>query len=242
MEDELAAVKRVSTNIKSLDKILCGGVPKGFNGVIAGPAGSMKTSIAFNILHHAAQGGVNSVFFSLEQMTSTLIQQMDTMGMSTRGVEDNIIIMDIGVLRRGEKMLKDTDLAEIDWCESLISQIKGYKKLMNIELCVIDSLNVLMTLTPPDDDVRSKIFHFMRELRELGITTFIISESANGEEMYVESDVVRYVSDGLIITSFEKSDRYRTRLLQVAKMRITAHPTDLYPLLFDENLFDIITK
>ena len=113
---------------------------------------------------------------------------------------------------------------------------------MNIELCVIDSLNVLMTLTPPDDDVRSKIFHFMRELRELGITTFIISESANGEEMYVESDVVRYVSDGLIITSFEKSDRYRTRLLQVAKMRITAHPTDLYPLLFDENLFDIITK
>ncbi|MCK5309484.1 MAG: AAA family ATPase [Thermoplasmata archaeon] len=242
MDDELAAMERVSTNIKSLDDILCGGIPKGYSVVIAGPAGSMKTSLAFNILHHAAKNGTNSVFFSLEQMSSTLIQQMETMGMSIRDVEDNIIIMDIGVLRRGEKILKDTDLTEIDWCESLISQIKGYKKLMNIEICVIDSLNVLMTLTPSDDDVRSKIFHFMRELRELGVTTFIISESANGEAMYVESDVVRYVCDGLITTSFEKSDRYRTRLLQVAKMRTTSHPTDLYPLLFDENQFNIITK
>ena len=242
MVDELASVERISTNIKSLDDILCGGIPKGFNVVIAGPAGSMKTSLAFNILHHAAHNGINSVFFSLEQMTSTLIQQMETMGMGIRDVEDNIIIMDIGVLRRGEKILKDTDLTEIDWCESLLSQIKGYKKLMNIEICVIDSLNVLMTLTPSDADVRSKIFHFMRELRELGVTTFIISESANGEAMYVESDVVRYVCDGLITTSFEKSDRYRTRLLQVAKMRTTSHPTDLYPLLFDDNQFNIITK
>ena len=242
MVDELASVERISTNIKSLDDILCGGIPKGFNVVIAGPAGSMKTSLAFNILHHAAHNGINSVFFSLEQMTSTLIQQMETMGMSIRDVEDNIIIMDIGVLRRGEKLLKDTDLAEIDWCESLLSQIKGYKKLMNIEICVVDSLNVLMTLTPPDADARSKMFHFMRELREMGITTIIISESANGEAMFVESDVVRYVCDGLITTSFEKSDRYRTRLLQVAKMRTTAHPTDLFPLLFDENQFNVITK
>jgi len=242
MVDELLAIERVDTNVKGLDEILQGGIPKGFNVVFAGPAGSMKTSLAFSILHNASSKGVKSVFFSLEQMTSTLIQQMSTMNMKIKDVEDDIIIMDIGVLRRGEKLLKDMELAEIDWCESLLSQIKGYKKLMNIELCVIDSLNVLMTLTSQDEDVRSKIFHFMRQLRELDMTTFIIAETPDGESLYFESDIVRYVSDGVIATSFEKNDRYRTRLLQVTKMRSTAHPTDLFPLLYDDGHFKIITK
>ena len=76
----------------------------------------------------------------------------------------------------------------------------------------------------------------------MNITSIIITETPDGETLYFESDIVRYVSDGMIITNFEKNDRYRTRLLQVAKMRSTAHPTDFYPLLFDDGQFKIITK
>ena len=44
-------IKRVKTFIKGLDKEIDGGIPKGSIVMIAGKPGTMKSSLAFNILY-----------------------------------------------------------------------------------------------------------------------------------------------------------------------------------------------
>lgn len=239
--ERLSEIKRIKTHIVNLDEKLNGGIPEDFIVSINGPAGSLKSSLAFNIMYMASMEGASTVYFSLEQLTSSLIQQMRGMNMDIEKVEDKMTLLDIGVLRRGISLLKETPLDRIDWSASILSQIRALKEMSDVKIAAIDSLNVLTTFTPPDQ-IRTKLFHFFRELKTLQVTVLIISESHDGFHGVPETEAIRYLSDGLINVSIEKKDRATTRLLQVAKLRSTDHPTDYYPLLFDKTRFKVLTQ
>jgi len=240
-DGELMEIKRVPTRIAGLDEKLQGGIPENFNVVICGPVGTLKSSIAFSILYNAAKEDIPGIYFSLEQMTSTLLMQMKTMNMDHSEVANRMTVLDIGLMRRGQKALEDIPLEELDWAQSIVTQIKAYQKMMGIELCVIDSINVLETFTDTNL-MRSKYFHLLRELKEIGMTTILISERPDGDDVYPASDVLRYQADGLIALHLERKERHTTRLLQVAKMRMTDHPTDFYPLLYGHGKFKILVN
>ena len=233
-------VRRVKTHVSGLDEQLGGGMPEGFNVVIWGPVGTLKSSIAFSIMYRNAMEGKRGVYFSLEQMSSTLFQQACTMNMDINNVKDKMTVLDIGTLRRTTETLPETESTDIDWSVVILNQIRALDEMEKVDLVVVDSLNVL-TMFTDKEEIRKNMFHLFRELKEMGLTALLIVEGPE-EHIITANHVFKYLADGLIFLSIERKDRSTTRLLQVVKMRSTDHPTDFYPLLFDKEKFKILTK
>ena len=162
------------------------------------------------------------------------------MNMDINRVKEHMTVLDIGTLRRTTETLPDTGDCDIDWGVVILNQIKALKETSQIDLVVVDSLNVLTMFTGAGE-IRKGMFHFFREMKELGMTALLIVEGPE-EHIITENHVFKYLADGLIFLSIERKDRSTTRLLQVVKMRSTDHPTDLFPLLFDKERFKILTK
>src|SRR5512141_3167950 len=62
--------------INGLDENIQGGIPEGHIALISGAAGTMKSSLAFNVLYHEAVNGNNGLYISLEQSSESLINHM----------------------------------------------------------------------------------------------------------------------------------------------------------------------
>ncbi|MCK5038723.1 MAG: circadian clock protein KaiC, partial [Thermoplasmata archaeon] len=84
----MAEKERVKTYIQGLDEQLNGGIPKGHVCLVSGMPGTMKSSVAYNILHNNAKhGGKKGLYISLEQGRDSLIEHMDGLGMPIDEVE-----------------------------------------------------------------------------------------------------------------------------------------------------------
>src|SRR3989338_10025172 len=73
-------VEKIKTGIEKLDEILDGGIPKKHLVLITGTAGTMKSTLGFQILHKSALEGMNAVYLSLEQSAMSVMTQMSLMG------------------------------------------------------------------------------------------------------------------------------------------------------------------
>ena len=238
---EIKKVKgRVKTYIKDLDERMQGGIPQGYVVLVCGTAGSMKSSFTFNIIYNAAKHeGKKGLYVSLEQERCSLIRQMKKLGMNIKDVKELITLIE---LREPIKIgSKDTFFKKGDWMSVLLTQIQSYKKTMDFELLIIDSLDALYALTTIKDP-RTEIFHFFRGLRNLGITTFIITEMPQSRKEFGKYEVESFLSDGIIHLSIERLGNTVGRFVNIAKMRETKHATDFFPLVVDENGFAIIAK
>jgi len=239
---EIKKVKgRVKTYVKDLDERMEGGVPKGYVVLVCGTAGSMKSSFTFNILYNAAKNeNVKGLYVSLEQERGSLLRQMKKLGMNIKNVSHLVSLIELREpIKRG--VGKETLFKKGNWMDALLTQIQNYKKAIDFEILVIDSLDALYALTTIEDP-RTEIFHFFRGLRNLGITTFIITEMPQSRKEFGKYDVESFLSDGIIHLAIERLGNTVGRFVNIAKMRETRHATDFFPLVVDENGFAIIAK
>jgi len=239
---EIKKVKgRVKTYVKDLDERMEGGVPKGYVVLVCGTAGSMKSSFTFNILYNAAKNeNVKGLYVSLEQERGSLLRQMKKLGMNIKNVSHLVSLIELREpIKRG--VGKETLFKKGNWMDALLTQIQNYKKAIDFEILVIDSLDALYALTTIEDP-RTEIFHFFRGLRNLGITTFIITEMPQSKKEFGKYDVESFLSDGIIHLAIERLGNTVGRFVNIAKMRETRHATDFFPLVVDENGFAIIAK
>ena len=70
------ALERVATGIKGLDGMLCGGIPKRHNVLLAGGPGTGKSVLAFEFLYRGAKMGEKGVLISLEEKPDRIIEDM----------------------------------------------------------------------------------------------------------------------------------------------------------------------
>ena len=97
-----APAKRVRyrTYVDGFDENLNGGIPQGHTVIVAGAAGTMKSSLAYHILFmNAKRDGVNGLYISLEQSKQSLTRQMEGLGLKgdTLG---RLEVLDLTEIRR----------------------------------------------------------------------------------------------------------------------------------------------
>ena len=94
-------VNRIKTYVKGLDSVMQGGIPEGSVILVAGKPGTMKSSFAFNILYHNAnKEDLSGVYVTLEQGRESLLTNMDGLGMKLGGLEKEISVLDLGMIRK----------------------------------------------------------------------------------------------------------------------------------------------
>ncbi len=227
-------ITRVKTFIKGLDKEMSGGVPEGSVVLIAGKPGTMKSSLAFNILYHNANiDDVSGVYVTLEQSRESLLSNMDGLGMKLGGLEKEISVLDLGMIRK-----KLTQLTNQTWMEVFKMYIQNLKKNMDVKVVVIDSLPVLEVMARFQHP-REELFHFFEWLRDMDVTAFLITEMQQGSDQFCKYDE-DFLSDGIIHLDLKREGNQVNLFLGVVKMRQTGHKRGYSPLIFDKDGFEIV--
>jgi KaiC/GvpD/RAD55 family RecA-like ATPase len=231
----MVATKRIKTYIRGLDEHLQGGIPQGHTVLIAGKPGTMKSSVAYNILFHNAKTEKKSgVYVTLEQSRESVLDSMAGMGMELNGLEDQLSVLDLAMIRKKLKQL-----SKQSWIEVFKMYVNNLKGSMNVGLLVVDSLPVLGVMAKFEEP-RDDLFRFFEWLRDLGITCFLIAEMDQDKNKFCLHGE-DFLSDGIMHLDLRRDDRVVNLFLSIVKMRKTAHKRGYFPLIFDEGGFEVVT-
>lgn len=228
------ADERIQTFIKGLDENMEGGIPKGFIVLLTGMPGSMKSSVGWNILYNNAKHkDIKGIYITLEQDRDSLMEQMERLGMPVGDLENKLSVVDIGYLRLNADSMEYGD----SWGSVFRMYAENMKETQDYDILVIDSLAALEVLADVKNK-RAELFHMFGWLRELGVTTFIITEASSSQDIVRDED---FLADGVMHLDLRREGENVNLYLCVNKMRKTNHKRTYNPLIFDQSGFEIIS-
>ncbi len=229
MESELPLFQ---TYVEGLDRALGGGIPKGSTILVAGTPGTMKTSLILWIMHeNARSNGTRSLYVSLEQAADSLRAGAVRMGMSHLD-EAHVYLLDLGQLRRGMEQSESVK----DWITILLEIIKEAVNSTHYEVLALDSLEALYALTEMKNP-RREMFHFLTALKELDLTTFVITETPFGAQRLAQWGE-DFLADGILqLRQVEVGETDIQLRLRCVKMRWMNHDHNALALSHDGGKF-----
>ena len=222
---------RIRTFIHGFDEKLGGGIPTGSVVLLAGEPGTMKSTIAFNVLYqNALHDGRAGTYISLEQGLDSLTRHLRGMNLSPKDVESRVSIVDLGMIRRNLE-----GMAERAWIDIFKMYASNLKRSLNYELLVVDSLPVLEVMARFDNP-REDLFQLFEWLRDLKATTIVISEMKPGSEDFGKHGE-EFLSDAIIHLKMERVDDGNIqRRIRCVKMRGTTHSPNYYTLILQNGI------
>ncbi|MFQ6059780.1 MAG: RAD55 family ATPase [Thermoplasmata archaeon] len=227
--DSLVSVEeegRYRTFIKGLDERIGGGLPRSHVVLLSGPSGSMKSSLALNILSKNIEQGTSGIYLTLDERKESLLRTAANLGLK---IEEGSIV-DIGEMRRVEEIAPDAT----DWFGIITKYLRKMEGKKRVSLVVLDSLDSVLSLTDYSSP-RDAISRFFHSLRDLDLTSIIIDE-AESETGYPNHE--DRIADGNIFVTFDVYPRLGVKLIiRCVKMRHTKHSMDYYNLNFENGDF-----
>jgi len=232
---------RIKTYVKGLDERMQGGVPEKYIVLVCGHAGTMKSSFTYSMLYKAAiEEQRKGMYLTLEQSRQSILDHMKELGMDPDATDD-LVVIDLARVRKDAALEDKSKAKRIDWLHSIISALKSYKKMFGCEVLVLDSLAALYALTSFENP-RSELFYFFEQLRDLDITSFLISEMPTDREVFGLYGVEDFLSDGIIHLHVERKENTANLYVSINKMRKTHHDRGFFPLIYNKEYgFEIIT-
>jgi len=231
------SIECIPTYVRGLDSKLQGGIPRGSIILICGLAGSMKSAFTYSMLWHASiDRGLKGIYITLEQKREHILMQMEQMGMPVQNAKD-LVVIDLTRLR---KDLDKKKQMEVDWTGAILQSVEKYAATFGVDLFALDSLQALYALQTFENP-RNDVFNFFEALREIGVTSYLISEMSPDSEAHGFYGVEEFLCDGIIHLNIEHGKRAANLFLAVLKMRRCNHQRGYFPLLYDKGMFEIIT-
>lgn len=206
--------ERHSTGVPGLDEIMGGGIPVGDAVMLAGPAGSGKTTFATQFVAAANRAGESAVVAVFEEypeeyLSRALARAPDLTEMANRGK------LKIIYLRPLDLSVDETLAAILEAVAEL-----GAKRV------VIDSLSGLEVALAPAfrDDFRESLYRLVGALTAIGVTVFMTAEIVGGyPDVRFTSEKVSFVTDDVIAQRFVEIDGELKKVLAIIKMRGSHH-------------------
>jgi len=227
-------IDRVKTYIQNFDEYIQGGIPKGQVVLVTGTPGTMKSSLCYSLLYHnALNNKTRSIYMTLEQSRTNLLEQMTLMEMENPAVQDYVQVVDLGIIRRSLSELS----AKGSWLQVFKMYAENLKNSVGFDILVLDSLDVLEMAAQIRDDRRTELFYLFEWLRNMGITSFLISERAP-EEIFSRSYDEGYLADGIISLKLQEiGESDVQRRIRAVKLRSTNHKAGYFSLLYSDGMF-----
>lgn len=229
------SLPKALTGIQGLDEITGGGFPRGRPTLICGSAGAGKTLLAMEFLVRGATDyGEPGVFMAFEETAPELTQNVRSLG------------FDLDKLAKQKKLAIDfvrIERSEIDETgdydlEGLFIRLGAAIDSIGAKRVVLDTIENLFAGLQNQGILRAELRRLFRWLKDKGVTAVITAERGDGT--LTRHGLEEYVSDCVILLDHRVTDQISTRRLRIVKYRGTAHGTNEYPFLIDEDGFSVL--
>jgi len=203
---------RISSGIPGLDDMIEGGLPFPSTILVAGGAGTGKTTFALQFLFEGAKKGEKGLYFTtLSEPTQWLLRFTSKFSFVRKEyLEKYVRCTELGVIL---KKPKDITIETIPFMEEIIAKFMPKR-------IVIDPITVIGNMIK--EDYRLFLFDLTTRLKNWQATTILTGEVMPSEPYPLD---VAYIADGMILLSNIEEGKRRRRYLEVLKMRGTAHTT-----------------
>ena len=228
-------IRKAPTGIVGFDEITKGGLPQGRPILVCGGPGCGKTLFGAEFLvRGATQFGEPGVFMAFEESEHELADNVRSLGFVLESlVRRKKIFVDSVRVERSEFL--ETGEFNLD---GLFIRLADAIGTVGAKRIVLDTLETLFSGLPNEAVLRAELRRVFRWLKDQGITTVITAEHGDGS--LTRQGLEEYVSDCVVLLDHRVSEQVATRRLRVVKYRGTAHGTNEYPFIIDENGIEVL--
>jgi circadian clock protein KaiC len=228
-------VLRTKTGIQGLDKALQGGIPQGNIVLVAGGAGTGKSTLALQFcVNGSSLFGEKSLYISTEQNKKELYKQANGFNWDLEGLEQRNLLKIVYL-----------DITEND---AFLEKIGSFIVDFQPKRIVIDSLTTLtdsmlisgvledngfsmikiaesVSPVPRSEKIIAKtlLYHLFKTLKKHKITTLLTTELPEDQKQLSADGISEFVSDGVLLLHYVGVGSADYRSIGIRKMRYTNH-------------------
>ena len=226
---------KAPTGIAGFDDITLGGLPAGRPSLVCGAAGCGKTLFAVTFLvNGATRFDEPGVFMSFEERSEDLAANVASLGFDLNRLvaEDRLAIDHVRVERSEIEESGEYDL------EGLFVRLGFAIDSVGAKRVVLDTIETLFSGFDNPALLRAELRRLFGWLRDRGLTAVITGERGGGQ--LTRQGLEEYVSDCVILLDNRVEDQITTRRVRIVKYRGSAHGTNEYPFLIDDDGISVL--
>ena len=220
IEEAQATLTRelISTGIPGLDEMLGGGTLRGNAVLIAGPAGSGKSTAAVQFIGEGAKHREAGVVVIFEETVPKYVDQAKALGIDLEAMREQGLI-EIVYVRPLDLSMDETLYA----IQTAVDKL-GAKRV------ILDSISGLEAALAPafKDDFLESLYRLLGALTGVGVTILLtveVTESYN--EMRFSPHPISFLTHDIVLQRYFEIDGELRTFLTVVKTRARAHSRDL---------------
>lgn len=231
----LDVLSKCPTGITGLDAITGGGLPQGRPTLVCGGTGCGKTLLAMEFLvRGATQFNEPGVYMSFEEKSEELAKNFASLGFDLNTMVDRkTLALDYVHIERSE--IEETGEYDL---EGLFIRLGNAIDTIGAKRVVLDTIETLFSGFTNEVILRAELKRLFSFLKTRGVTAVITGEQ--GERTLTRFGLEEYVADCVIFLSHKVAEQIATRRMRIVKYRGSAHGTNEYPFMIDEQGFSVM--
>jgi circadian clock protein KaiC len=234
-DQEAPQLPKAPTGIGGLDDLTLGGLPAGRPTLLCGAAGCGKTLFAMTFLvNGATRFGESGVFMSFEEREADLAANVASLGYDVEGLiaSKGLVVDHVRIERAEIEESGEYDL------EGLFVRLGHAIDTVGAKRVVLDTIEALFSGLADTAILRGELRRLFAWLKDKGVTAIITAERGDGQ--LTRYGIEEYVSDCVILLDNRVQEQVTTRRLRVVKYRGSAHGTNEYPFLIDNQGISVL--
>jgi len=217
----------LKTGIPGFDELFStGGIPKGNTVIVAGGAGTGKSTLCRQICMNLVSKGKQCMYVSFEESIPRIEKSMLSFGWDVRKYIDE-----------GKFLIQKID--PLDILRMKFGSISGSGSATEItakiqpliiprgftpEVIVVDSLSAVISATvSKEKNYRIYLHQLFTFFEESGATSFLITETEQIPERYSSTGIEEFLADGVIVLYNVQKGNIRENAIEILKMRYAKH-------------------
>lgn len=221
-------LERCATGIEGLDNIVGGGIPRGNMVLVAGSVGTGKTTLCLEFLVRGAERGERSLFISVTESSEKLVQNLSTFEFFRTDLvlDGSLVFVDLPLVY--DRLGLGHDELTTEEIDIVLRTIRDLVRSLGVRRLVLDSLTSVCYRIRRDEQIRDFMLRLGQELSDAGCTSLLVSEIGPSPGRYSLHGVEEAIVDGVILLWNARRMGDILRVLQIVKMRGTAHSRAQY--------------
>jgi circadian clock protein KaiC len=227
-------VKRISTGINGLDKLLSGGFLPTRSYLVTGEAGTGKTTACMQFLLSGLTQGENAIYVTVDERPTEILQSAASLGWDLQRYVQakNLIILDASPYFSGRANSAGGEKGGGD-LQKIVTDLATYAKKMEANRIVVDPMTPLILSGDSPARVQELARAFLHLIQSnLTTTNLFTSHLPRHGDQDSTNGIEEFLAAGVVVLKVSPLDGRFIRTLQVKKMRGT-------PVVPDEHEFEI---